>query len=202
MADRSPPPPKRADARANRRRILEAAKTLFAADGLSVSLDEIARHAGVGPGTVHRHFASKDSLIAAVALGNLEALVASAQGRAEAKDPVAALRAQLLEMVAAGDVSAPLKRALTGTPSDVVWSQTDVARQLRRALEALLVRAQHAGGVRGDLDAEDLTALLAGCYAAIQRADVPAESPVGRRLTEVLLNGLSPVGQPDATKVR
>lgn len=182
----------RADARANRQRILAAAADLFAAHGLAASLDDIARHAGVGPGTVHRHFPSKDGLIAAVALERLEALVVAAQHRARAEDPVPALHDQLSEMVVAGDGSAPLKQALAGTASDVSWSQTDLSRRLRDSLGVLLVRAQRAQGVRGDLDADDLMSLLTGCYAAIQRARVPADSIVGRRLTSVLLAGIAP----------
>jgi hypothetical protein len=93
-------------------------------------------------------------------------------------------------MIVAGDGNAPLKRALAGTADDVAWSQTDVSYRLRDALGVLLTRAQRAGGVRSDLEAEDLMSLLAGCYTAIQRADVPADSRVGLRLTNVLLTGL------------
>jgi AcrR family transcriptional regulator len=180
----------RADARANRQRILTSAAELFAAQGLAVSLDEIARHADLGPGTLHRHFPTKDGLIAAVALERLEELVAAAQHRAGGEDPVAALRDQLSEMVVAGDGNAPLKQALAGTPDDVAWSQTDVSRRLRDALGVLLASAQQAGGARSDLDAADLMSLLAGCYSAVQRAGVPAGSKVGLRLTSVLLAGL------------
>ncbi|MGO9977468.1 MAG: TetR/AcrR family transcriptional regulator [Solirubrobacteraceae bacterium] len=180
----------RADARANRQRILSAATELFATEGLAVSLDEIARYAGVGPGTLHRHFPTKDGLIAAVALGRLEELVAAAQHRAGGTHPGAALRDQLSEMIVAGDGNAPLKQALAGAAEDVAWSQTDVSRRLRDALGVLLTEAQRARGARSDLDAEDLMSLLAGCYSAIQRAGVPADSTVGRRLTSVLLTGI------------
>ena len=184
----------RADARVNRQRILTAAGELFATQGIAVSLDEIAKRAGVGPGTLHRHFPTKDGLIAAVALERLEELVAAAQRRAGGGDPAAALRDQLSEMIFAGDGNAPLKQALAGTADDVAWSQTDVSRQLRDALGVLLADAQRAGGIRSDLDAEDLMSLLAGCYSAIQRAAVPAHSTVGRRLTSVLLTGIGLLG--------
>jgi AcrR family transcriptional regulator len=190
MTDHPAPRRRRADARANRQRILANAAELFAAQGLAVSLDEIARRAELGPGTLHRHFPTKDGLIAAVALERLEELVAAADHRAGGKDPVGALREQLSEMIVAGDGNAPLKQALAGTPADVAWSQTDVSRRLRDALGVLLASAQHAGGARTDLDAEDLMSLLAGSYSAVQRAGVPADSDVGRRLTSVLLAGL------------
>src|ERR1700733_1381243 len=85
----------RADARRNRDRVLAAARELFANDGLSVSLDEIARRAGVGPGTVHRHFPAKEDLIAAVAIGRLEQIVEQARNLANADDPGAAFRSHL-----------------------------------------------------------------------------------------------------------
>ena len=69
----------RSDARRNRDRVLRSAQQLFATDGLGVSLDDIARHAGVGPGTVHRHFPAKEALYLAVAIDQLWHLVAEAQ---------------------------------------------------------------------------------------------------------------------------
>lgn len=187
----------RADARVNRQRILTAATALFATRGLAVSLDEIARSAGVGPGTLHRHFPSKDGLIAAVALERLETLVTAAEERATAEDPVSALHEQFRQLIVAGDASAPLKQALVGTSSDVAWSETSVSGRLRDSLGVLLARAQEVHGVRSDLDADNLMALLAGCYAAIQRAGVPADSPIGQRLTAVLLAGIAADGPED-----
>ena len=139
---------------------------------------------------MHRHFPTKHSLVAAVALEHLEVLVAAAERRAHEDDPVTALRDQLRQMMTAGDHHASLKQALAGGPADVAWSQTDVARRLRVALGRLLLRAQQVGAVTPDLDAGDLIALVAGAYAAVQRANVPADSPAGRRLTDITLSGL------------
>src|ERR1700733_7582837 len=91
----------RADARRNRDRVLAAARELFAADGLGVSLDEIARRAGVGPGTVHRHFPAKEALYLAVAIDQLEQLVAEAEVLGASGDP-AALFTLLSRMMATG----------------------------------------------------------------------------------------------------
>src|SRR5438477_608789 len=91
----------RADARRNRERVLRAAQQAFATEGLGVSLDEIARRAGVGPGTVHRHFPAKEALYLAVATDMLQQLVAEAQALAAAGDP-AALFTLLSQMMAAG----------------------------------------------------------------------------------------------------
>src|SRR3954447_9562788 len=79
----------RADARRNRARVLQTARRLFATEGLGVSLDDIARCAGVGPGTVHRHFPTKESLYAAVATDMLQRLVAEGEALAGTADPAA-----------------------------------------------------------------------------------------------------------------
>src|SRR5213080_2420166 len=84
-SDREP----RADARRNRERVLRTAQRLFATEGLGVSLDEIARRAGVGPGTVHRHFPAKEALYLAVAIDQLKQLVAEAEVLAATGDPAA-----------------------------------------------------------------------------------------------------------------
>ena len=82
--------PLRADARRNRERVLDAARTAFAADGLSVSLDEIARRAGVGPGTLYRHFPTKEALIEAVVQDRLCRLAAEGAALRDSRDPGAA----------------------------------------------------------------------------------------------------------------
>ena len=123
----------RADARRNRDRVLAAARELFASDGLSVSLDEIARRAGVGPGTVHRHFPAKENLIAAVAIARLEQIVEQARNLANADDPGAALRSHLSGVLAYADDNAPLKSALTGTDLDIRTTAPEVRAALRDA---------------------------------------------------------------------
>ena len=137
--------PLRADARRNRERILEAAQELFAGpEGLSVPLDEIAEHAGVGAGTVHRHFPTKEALIAAVAVSRIQQVVTLATSLATADDPGAALRQQLSVMLAEGDQSAPLKSALAGTDFNIRTAAPDAAGELRDAVNVLLRRAQKA----------------------------------------------------------
>src|SRR6059058_3651061 len=86
-SDREP----RADARRNRERVLRTAQQMFAAEGLGVSLDEIARRAGVGPGTVHRHFPAKEDLYLAVAVDQVEQMAAQAKVLAATGDPATAL---------------------------------------------------------------------------------------------------------------
>jgi AcrR family transcriptional regulator len=182
----------RADARRNRDRVLAAARELFASDGLSISLDEIARRAGVGPGTVHRHFPAKENLIAAVAIARLEQIVEHARNLANANDPGAALRSQLSQLLVYADDNTPLKSALTGTGLDIRTAAPEVRAALRDAVGVLLVRAQHAGAIRDDLNADDLMALTAGHVHAIQYAGVKPKSRQAQRLTAVLFDGLRP----------
>jgi AcrR family transcriptional regulator len=182
----------RADARRNRDRVLAAARELFASDGLSVPLDEIARCAGVGPGTVHRHFPAKENLIAAVAIARLEQIVEQARKLATADDPGDALRSHLSGVLAYADDNAPLKSALTGTDLDIRTAAAEVRAALRDAVGLLLVRAQHAGAIRDDLTIDDLMALTAGYVHTIQYAGVNAKSRQAQRLTAVFFDGLRP----------
>src|ERR1700761_1582448 len=92
----------RADARRNREQVLRTAQQLFATSGLGVSLDEIARQAGVGPGTVHRHFPSKEALYLAVAADQIRQLADQARALAADGDPGTALFTQLSRMMASG----------------------------------------------------------------------------------------------------
>jgi AcrR family transcriptional regulator len=168
-AERDPSRPLRADARRNRERILEAARALFTGpEGLAVPLDEIAARAGVGPGTVHRHFPTKDALMAAVTVSRLEEIVALAARLATAADPGDALREQLCAMLAEGEQSTPLKSALAGTDFDIRTAAPEAAAELRSALAVLLRRAQDAGAVRADIDVDDLLSALAGAFHAVQ----------------------------------
>ncbi|CUU57384.1 DNA-binding transcriptional regulator, AcrR family [Parafrankia irregularis] len=182
--------PLRADARRNRARVLRAARDLFAADGLSVPLDEIARHAGVGAGTVHRHFPTKEALFAAVVVDQVEQLVADATTYATNADSREALLAMLARMLAEGIESRPLKAALAGTDFDIRTAAPDVAARLRETLHALLQRAQRDRAVRGDIDVDDLFALLAGAFATLRHADAEGAPDRFARLNAVLFDGL------------
>lgn len=97
-------------------------------------LDEIAEKAGVGPGTVHRHFPTKDALIAAVAVARLQQVVALAVRLATAPDAGGALRRQLSEVLAEGDQSTPLKSALADAGFDIRSGDPDAAAELRSAV--------------------------------------------------------------------
>lgn len=180
--------PLRADARRNRERVIDAAQALIASDGLALPVREIARRAGVGAGTVHRHFPTKQALLAAIVIDRVEKVIDEARALADAEDPGDALLRTLRRMLDEGTESAALKAALAGTDFDLRTAAPNVARELRDALTTLLANAQHAGHVRRDIDIDDVLALLAGAFASIQHAS--ADRTRAARLTDVLFDGL------------
>jgi AcrR family transcriptional regulator len=182
----------RADARRNRERVLRTAQQTFAADGLGVSLDEIARRAGVGPGTVHRHFPAKEALYLAVAIDQLEQLAAQAKALAAAGDPATALFTQLTAMMTSGAENVAVKSALAAAEFDLRTAAPDVAADLTRQVAELLDRAQAARAVRGDVTAEEVMALVAGAFAAIRHAGVEASRERSAHIAQLILDGLRP----------
>jgi AcrR family transcriptional regulator len=186
----------RADARRNRERVLQTAQQLFAAEGLGVPLDEIARRAGVGPGTVHRHFPAKEALYLAVAADQFGQLIAEAEVLAAAGDP-AALFTLLARMVVTGAENAAVKSALAAAELDLRTAAPQVAADLTSHVAGLLSRAQAAGAARQDVTADEVMALVAGAFAAIQHAGAGAAASRTRsaHIAEIMLDGLRPQPQ-------
>jgi AcrR family transcriptional regulator len=187
-----PPEPLRADARRNRDRVLRAAQQMFAAEGLAVPLDEIARRAGVGPGTVHRHFPAKEELYLAVAIDQLEQLAAQARDLAVTGDPATALFAQLSAMMASGTENVAVKSALAAAEFDLRTTAPDVAAELTRRVAELLDRAQAARAVRADVTVEEVMALVAGAFAAIRHAGAEGSRERSAHIAQLILDGLRP----------
>ncbi|MEN3281503.1 MAG: hypothetical protein V7607_2643 [Solirubrobacteraceae bacterium] len=181
----------RADARRNRERVLEAAREAFADEGVSVPLDEIARRAGVGPGTVYRHFPSKEALVEAVIFGRLQRLGEEARALGTAADPGRAFFDFSARMVVEGAAKRDLVEALAGAGvREPQVAGSLVAQQLREAFGQLLQRAQHAGAVRPDVSTTDVMAVLTGASQAMrQHAD---DSDVADRVLAVVCDGLRP----------
>jgi AcrR family transcriptional regulator len=182
----------RADARRNRERVLRTAQQVFAADGLSVSLDEIARRAGVGPGTVHRHFPAKEALYLAVAIDQLEQLAAEAKVLAATGDPATAFFTQLSRMVASGAENVAVKSALAAAEFDLRTAAPDVAVDLTNRVAVLLGRAQAVNAVRADVTVEEVMALVAGAFAAIRHAGAEASRQRSAHIAQLILDGLRP----------
>ena len=177
----------RADAVRNRERVLEAAKAVFSQGGAEASLEAVARHAGVGIGTLYRHFPTREALYEAVYRREVEQLVDLAE-RLEAKmAPIEALRRWLRAgvefMATKKGMAVALAMAAHGSAELVAYSLD----QLTRALGKLLQRAAAADEIRTDIDPEDLLRTLVGmCYAH----DRPGWQAKVLRLVDVFVDGL------------
>ncbi len=172
----------RADARRNRARVLAAAEEAFAADGLAVPLDDIARLAGVGAGTVYRHFPSKEALFQAVVLERIEQFVEEARALATAEDPGEAFFDYLRRVIKQASLNRAICDALA--ESSGLAFKSEAGDDFREAFAALLTRAQAVGAVREDIDGEDLRGLIVGCLA------VERYSPGSRHYLQVVVDGL------------
>ncbi|MEU8198340.1 TetR/AcrR family transcriptional regulator [Microbispora amethystogenes] len=181
----------RADARRNRERVLRTAQQLFTSEGLGISLDEIARRAGVGPGTVHRHFPTKEALYLAVAIDQIRRLVAEGEALTATGDP-AALFTLLSRMMASGAENAAVKSALTAAEFDLRDAAPDAAADLTHQVALLLDRACRAGVVRHDVTAGEVMAIVAGAFAAIRHADADASRERSAHIAQIILDGLRP----------
>ncbi|MEA2313644.1 MAG: hypothetical protein QOI03_336 [Solirubrobacteraceae bacterium] len=182
--------PLRRDAERNRQRILDSARVLFAERGLGASLDEIARHADVGVGTVYRRFPDKEQLIDALFEERLGEILAAATASLEMSDPWAAF-AQFLERSMELQVEdRALKELLLSTTA--AHERIERGRQqIQPVVAAILGRAQQAGVVREDLAISDLLLLQHGIgeAAAYTREAAPE---AWRRMMLIALDGLRP----------
>ena len=175
--------PLRADAARNREKVLRAAREAFAESGYGVPLDEIAARAGVGPGTVYRHFPAKEALFEAVVAARLADLLGDARERAGAADPGAAFFGFLGRLAQ----EAAAKRDLP----DAIAVAGSLRADMVAALEDLLIRAQRAGAVRAGVRACDLVALLKGMFASLADSGDEARRDL---VFAVLADGLRPPG--------
>lgn len=182
--------PLRADARRNRERVLEAAELALASEGVSVPIDEVARRAGVGVGTVYRQFPTKEALFEAILMRRLERLVEEARSRAAAADPGEAFFGFLEHLVEVGTQKRDLADALSRAGIDVDAAASPAGQQLAGAVEELLVRAQRSGAVRADVGMPELFGLVAGTCLAADRRLPGACSP--QRMLGIVCDGLRP----------
>ena len=191
--DSQPVPRKsRTDAQRNRERILEVAKEAFTRFGADASLDDIARQAGVGPGTLYRHFPARQELLQAVYRSELEKLAAAAQKFAQTMPPIEALRAWLLlfvDGIATKQLIAPAVNTLVGDPKKVFEASY---AQVHEAIRALVKRAIRSGDIRKDLDPLDLLRALVGVANV---ATSPDWQQSARRLVDILITGSRPNGR-------
>ena len=193
MTTKRPRPPQRkprADAQRNRERILEVAKEAFTRSGANTSLDDIARQARVGPGTLYRHFPTREELLQAVYRSEMEKLAAAERKFAQSMTPVKALRAWLLLFVDAIEtkqIIAPALSTLIGDPKKVFAASY---AQMREAIRALVKRAIKSGDIRKDIEPMDFLRALVGV------AHVPSSpdwQQSAKRLVDILIVGSRPI---------
>jgi AcrR family transcriptional regulator len=179
--------PLRADARRNQEKLTEAARAAFGEHGVDAPLDDIARRAGVGPGTLYRHFPTRESLVAAVYVSDIEALAARADALGEGRTPIEALTLWITDelgyFATKRGLSAAIK-AMLSTNGEIL----DYCRStLRGAAGRLLEAAQKDGSIRGDIDAATLLKLVHGVGLASE-----SEPDQGEFMMSVVLAGLRP----------
>lgn len=179
----------RADARRNRDLVLSTAREMLAVDGLSVSFDEIARRAGVGVGTVYRHFPNRESLFEAVILGRVEQFVERAQTLAHDTEPRAAFIEYFTHVVGQISLNQALCDALEADTGAGFVAPDHVQAEFRDAFDTLLRRAQLAHAVRPDVDVADVLDLIVACATAERRA---RQRNAPDRLVALVLDGLRP----------
>ncbi|WP_149535785.1 TetR/AcrR family transcriptional regulator [Siccirubricoccus phaeus] len=184
---RKKPRKPRADAVRNRDRVLAAAKAVFSRGGAEASLEAVAREAGVGIGTLYRHFSTREALYEAVYRREVDQLVALAAALAAEASPLEALRGWLranIEFVATKKGMAAALALAAQSSSELAAYSLD---QLTRAMAELLRRGVEAGEIRPDIGAEELLRALVGmCYAQ----ERPGWQDSVLRLLDVVVDGL------------
>ena len=180
----------RIDALRNRERILEVAKDAFTRFGASASLDDIAKQAGVGAGTLYRHFPTRNALIESVYRSEVEKLADAQRKFSETMAPLDALRAWMLlfvDHIAAKQIIAPALNSVIGGPMKLYESSQGM---IRGAINALVEQAIKSGDIRKDLEPFDLLRALIGVSHV---ASGPGWQQSARRLVDILITGSRPV---------
>jgi AcrR family transcriptional regulator len=186
----SAPRKPRADAQRNRDVILEVAKKAFTRSGANASLDDIAKEADVGPGTLYRHFPTRDALIEAVYHTEVEKLAAAQRELSAKLPPIEALRAWMMlfvDYIATKQIIASALNSVVGGPSRLYDSSRV---QVTGAIDALVKTAMKSGNIRKDLEPFDLLRALIGVSNV---ATDPDWQESARRLVDILIKGSRPM---------
>jgi len=181
-----PARPLRADAARNRARVLEVAYETFADEGLSAPIDEIARRAGVGAGTVYRHFPTKEALFRAVIEDRIQRVVDDGYALLKSDGPGEAIFTFLRSIVLQwGATDRGLADALAGLGIDIACAAPDAEDAFLAVLGELLRAAQEAGTVRHDVGVREVKTILVGCQAM-----EAYNSELAEQVTDVVVDGL------------
>jgi len=180
----------RTDALRNRERVLEVAKAAFTRSGADASLDDIAKQAGVGAGTLYRHFPTRDALIEAVYHTEVEKLAAAQRELSASLPPIGALRAWMMlfvDYIATKQIIASALNSVVGGPSRLYDSSRV---PVRGAIDALVKTAIRSGDIRKDLEPFDLLRALIGVSNV---ATGPDWQESAKRLVDILIIGSRPM---------
>ena len=180
--------PMRADAAKNRQRILDAAAEVFATKGVAVPIDLVAAQAGVGVGTLYRHFPNKEALFEAIVVTKVDSLVVQAHRAAEADDPVASLFGFVRLFAGEAALKHDLLDALSSAGVDIKSRCATRIEDLEQGIDDLLARAVATGTVRDDIGAQEIVGMVIGMCDAADRLGGDAESV--QRLIDVVCGGL------------
>lgn len=179
----------RADALRNRERLLEEAKKAFTEHGADINLEDVARQAGVGPGTLYRHFPNRDTLLESVYRAEVGKLAEEERKLTETLPPLEALRAWMLlfiDYIATKKIIAPALNSIVGGTTQLFESS---GTHIKAAIGSLVSRAIESGDVREDIDPLDLLRALVGVSNV---ASAPEWQQSARRLVDILLLGSRP----------
>jgi AcrR family transcriptional regulator len=179
--------PQRADALRNRRRILEAAEEIFAKEGISVPVDIVAERAGVGVGTLYRHFPTKEALFEAIVLTKLDELV-EATTVAEGDDPGGTFFDFLMRVADEASLKHDLFDALAAAGIDVKSRCGHSVHELEMGIDGLRQRAVDAGAVRADVTTAEIMGLVISACRAMERPGLDKES--SRQMVGIICDGL------------
>ena len=177
----------RADARRNRDKVLEAARAQFTEHGLDASIEAIAREAGVGVGTIYRHFPTKEDLLQALADVRFEGLAAAGKAALEVEDPWEGFVEFMTYSAKTMANDRALSEAMDQLPGLCSCSAQRVG--MLEITHEVVERAKQAGVVRSDLVAEDIPALVCGLGRAV-RSEVERPTLSWERFLEIILAGL------------
>jgi AcrR family transcriptional regulator len=193
--------PMRADAVENRRRILEAAEEVFAAQGVSAPIDAVAERAGVGVGTLYRHFSTKEALFEAIVITRLEELVAAA-GASGPADPGAALFSFLDDFSRQVTHKHDLIDALGDAGIEIKSRCSVMAHELEAGVDAMVRRAQRAGAIREGISGHEVLGLMVGVCQAADHSGLDDASR--QRMFGVVTDGLrqSPPHPADGEEIK
>jgi len=189
MTDDSAPRAGRVDAQRNRQRLIEVALAAFSSGQEQVPLEAIARDAGVGVGTLYRHFPSREALVEAVYSSELARLCSSAGDLLDSLPPDDALRTWMERYAEFVTTKRGMAEALRAVITSGAITSSQTRGRLTAAIQTLLDAGAEAGTLRSDVRAEDVSASLAGVLLA---SGAPDQQEQAKRMLDLLMDGLRP----------